>query len=263
MNNDEFLTTLHAALSQQVQVESLEGTFNVVLGQGPMARRANLDPAPLFEVLGDDPDSQRRQITGYADGVYHALLEPKRSPGPEMSFVEAASGLLPTIAAPEFALGVEAVAQETPWISPFAEGLNHYYLMHLNRGIRVLSAEQAQRWGVTADRITAAARSLLFHRTRDVPRKPFGDSSHVHRLHKGDGHDAARCQVIADVFYTEISSSFRFALPDADHLLFVYGDSPEELEALRQAIDEVYQESKAPLTKSIYHFDGSKPRPVT
>jgi hypothetical protein len=262
MNHDERLNLIQKALDHWLTVEPIEDTFNVRLGQGPTARRANIDPLPLLSLLSSTPAQASRQIAGFASGVHHALLEPTRSRGASMSFVECAGSLLPFIAVDTFGVGVESATGSPPWTRPFAKDLRLFFVIRLDRGLRILTEEQADRWGVTPDRITAAARSLLFHRTRELVRTPLPEKDAVFRIRAGDGHDASRCLVVADVFYTEIGSTFRFAIPDPDHLLFVYGNGPGELDVLRRTTEEVYARASIPLSDEIFRFDGSRPRPI-
>ncbi|RAL23587.1 hypothetical protein DL240_05355 [Lujinxingia litoralis] len=243
-----------------LQPQEVAGTYNVVLGRGPMARKANIDPGPLFREIKDAPEARLKAlISGFVSGVEYALLEPKRSQAANWSFVESASGLMPTLQPPTFVQGVEAVTGERAWVQTISEEIVCAYVVKLNPGLRPITEPQVERWGASADRIAAGARSLLFHRTRELQTRQFEDFLHVRRLHAGDGHDAARALVYADVFYSEVGEGLRFAMPSPDHLLVVPEATEGNLQQLRDAVDQVYESDATPLTRAIFAFKRSRP----
>ena len=257
---NEVMDEIEAALTaRRLNVERVEDTFNVSKGKGISAHKAHVDPRPLIEELPDDGDKRRRSIAGFARGVQHVLLEPSRSSAGEWDFVESAGGLMPSVEVPAFGLGVEAAAGKPAWLKDFPGDLVVSYFIKLDRGLRVLTEPQVDRWGVSSDRITAGARSILFHNTRNLDFQPVDDSEPVHRLRAGDGYDAARCFVVADAFYSDIDDGFRFAMPSPDHFLCVFDDTEEALGQLSQAARSVYEESDEPLTTQLYRFETSKP----
>ncbi len=251
---DELQTTLNA---RKLNVERVNQTFNTSQGKGVMA---NIDPSALAGVMPDDEAARSRHLQAYAAGVKHVLLEHSRSTADQWSFVDTAGRLLPVIMPSPYLLGVEAAAGHPPWTQPFVDDLHFAYLIRLDRGLRVLTTNQTQRWGVSDDRISSAARSLLFHRTRDLSFQPLEDSLPVHRLKGGDGHDAARCQVVADAFYTRVDSDFRFALPSPNHFLCVFQSSSTP--SLQKACDSVYVSADIPLTSRLFRFETGTPTPI-
>ncbi len=254
------LAELSEALrSRRLEVERVEDTFNVSQGTGIMAHKAHIDPRPLLEELAPEADERRRQIAAYASGVKHVLLEPARSKASQWDFVESAGGLLPGLQAPSFSLGVEAAGGNPPWVRDFPGDIVVAYFIKLDRGIRVLTTDQVERWDVSDDRITSAARSLLFHNTRHHQFKPFEEAGFVRRLRTGDGHDAARFLVVEDVFYTDIDAGFRFSLPTPDHFLSIFEDSGDAVDELKDKTLEVYREADYPLSKTIYRFESGRP----
>ncbi len=263
MSDTDHLHELTEVLrSRRLEVDLVEDTLNVSQGTGIMAHKAHLDPRPLLDILSDDEAHRRRQIAAYASGVKHVLLEPARSKAAQWDFIKSAGGLLPGLHVSTFELGVEAAAGESPWTLDFPGDLIVAYFIKLDRGIRVLTAPQVQRWDVSDDRITSAARSLLFHNTRHQTFQPFGDTQSVRRLHAGDGHDAARCLVIADAFYTEIDSGFRFSLPTPDHFLCVFNNNDETMAELSAATKEVYRDADYPLSETLFRFESGRPLPL-
>lgn len=257
------LQKIQEALRQTgLAVELVANTFNVSQGVGILASKANIDPTSLLEQLSEIPERRRWQIAGYARGVKHVLLEPSRSDADHWSFVESAGSLLPSLEASTFILGAQAAAGTLPWTLPFAEDLTIVYLMHLRRGLRVLTAQQVQNWGVSQDRITSGARSLLYHRTRDLKPQIYDGFSQVRRIKAGDGHDAARYQVIADVFYTEVGAAFSFSFPTPDHFLCTFDSTPAAIVELREATSQTYASAPNPLTDSVFRYEQGKPVPL-
>ncbi|MBA2663483.1 MAG: hypothetical protein H0U74_14440 [Bradymonadaceae bacterium] len=235
-------------------------TLNVSHGQGPMAHKANIDPAELVARLQGEPGgAHQRLIAGFASGVLHVLLEPARSKADAWTFVESAGGITPNIEADTFILGATAASGEAPWVRPFIDDLVVSYIVHLDRGLRVLSEPQAQHWAVSADRITAGARSLLFHKTRASKPTAHVGCRYVQALSHGDGYDAARALVFADAFYTEIGDECRFALPSQDLFLFVLHGGTDQVNELRLAAAQAYAAAEYPLSPRLFTFDLGKP----
>lgn len=251
-----------ALRERRLDVERVEDTFNVSQGSGIMAHKAHIDPRPLLEQLSDAAPARRRQIAGYASGIKHVLLEPKRSSAGEWDFVESAGGLIPGIHVSTFTTGVDAASGSPAWTLDFEEDLQIAYIIKLDRGLRVLTTAQVDRWGVSADRITSASRSLLFHKTRNLNFEPFAAFDDVRRLQAGDGHDAARCLVVGDAFYSDIDDAFRFALPSPDHFLCVFDSTPTALKQLKRATTEVYNDVDYPLSKRLFRFETGTPVPL-
>ena len=257
-DRQRWLDTLEDTLTDmRASVERVESMFNVEVGRGITASKASIDPAPLLEELeGVDASQHERLIAGYASGVKHVLLEPKRSDAAQWDFVESAGRLMPNVEVYTFALGAEAAAGSPPWTQDFYEDLIVAYFIELDRGIRVLTEEQFERWTAPAERVTAAGRSLLFHKSRNLsPEKVDG----VERIHTGDGYDAMRCIVVADVFFADFDDSFRFSMPSQDAFLFVRGHTDEHLDTLRAATDAAFADAEYPLSRSIYGFSTGKP----
>lgn len=253
---------LEALRAEKFDTNLVAGTINVSRGVGRTASKANLDPRELFERLGGEADMsdlrQRQLLAGYVSGVALSLREPPNSRASSMSYEQLAGGMLSNIEVDTFALGVEAVHGVKPWSAPFAlaDGLIQVVYLSIDRGMRPLTLDQVERWGATDDRIYSAARSMLFHKTRDVTLDPFEGSAQVRHVRRGDGHDAARSMVLTDVFFSELDeSSFHFAIPSQDHLLFTEitrDGSQAPLEELEALAAKTLKESKYPLSSNIY-----------
>ncbi len=263
MSNQSALPELEDALrKRRLDVERVEDTFNVSQGTGIMAHKAHIDPRPFLDELCDTPLERRRQIEAYVSGIKYVLLEPSRSSADEWDFVESAGRLVPELQSSTFGAGVRASADENAWTIDFVDDLEIAYIIKLDRGMRVLTAPQVERWDVSPDRITSASRSLLFHKTRNLDFKPFTAFDDVRRLHSGDGHDATRCLVIADAFYSDISPQFRFSLPSPDHFLCVFDSDPSSLQQLRQATQRVYKKADYPLSSRLFRYQTGTPVPL-
>ncbi len=260
MSHDAIVQQLEDALrSRRLDVEAVEDTFNVSQGSGIMAHKANIDPRPLLEYLDDSDRELRRDIAGYVSGVKHVLLEPSRSSADEWSFVESAGGLVPSLEVPTFQLGVQAAADEPAWTLDFDDDLVVAYFVQLDRGLRVVTQPQFDGWGISADRLTSGARSILFHKTRELDFQPLDSFESVYRLHSGDGYDAARCFVVSDAFYSRVDDGLRFGMPSPDHFICVFDSDAESIGELSEAIDEIYETVDYPLTDQIFEFDASQP----
>jgi hypothetical protein len=255
------MDSLEARLAdRRLEVDRVENTLNVKAGSGITAAKTNIDPAPLWAVLEDsDPSGHERLIEGYVSGVKHVLLEPKRSKASQWDYVQSAGRLLPNVEVHTFLLGAEAAAGEPPWTLDFHEDLVIAYLVDLDMGMRVLTESQVERWSASSERITAASRSMLFHKSRNLTPELLGDFEGVEKINAGDSYDAMRSIVVADVFFSEFDDSYRFSMPTQHALLFVRGHDDEQLEQLRAATDAHFDNATYPLSRSIYGFEVGRP----
>lgn len=260
-NPDKWLGQLEDTLSaMRVDVSRVEQTLNVKAGRGITASKANIDPAPLWPVLEEAGAAhQRRLIAGYANGVKHVLLEPKRSKAAEWDFLEAAGRLMPNVEVHTFALGAEAAAGDAPWTIEFHEDLILAYYIELDMGIRLLTEGQFDAWSAPEGRVTAGARSMLYAKSRDMKPSRLDDFEQVEKIHTGDEYDAVRSIVIADIFFAEFDDDFKFSMPSQNALLFTRGDSEAELDELRDATDQYFDDADYPLSRSIYGFSAGAP----
>lgn len=258
--HDDWLERLEDMLvARRAEVDRVGDTLNVKVGRSMTAARANIDPAGLFDVLEDAASTEhRRLIAGFASGVHQVLLEPKRSKASEWSYEQAAGRLLPNVEVHTFGLGAEA-AGGAPFTDEFHEDLVLGYFIELDMGVRVFTQAQFDRWSASAGRVSAAARSMLFHKSRDARPAAVDGFDGVEVIHLGDSYDAMRSIVVADLFFAEFDDSFRFSMPSQDALLFVRGHDDAQLAALRAATDQQFEAADYPLSRSLYAFETGKP----
>lgn len=255
---------------RRLEVERVGDTLNLASGAGRMAHKANLDPEPFFAWLQarevSEAEATRelsRQLGGYLRGVELVLSEPVNSPASRWSYEQSAGRMTNAIEVEGFIHGVEAATEgERPWHAPFAEGLIQVVTLSLDRGMRPLTERQVEAWGATDDRVFSAARSMLYHKTRDAELTPHPEEPGVFQVTQGDGFDAARCLVLPDVFFLELDeASFRFALPSPDLLLYTQAreDQPERLTALARAAKSAHDSEEYPLSAKTYKLAGGRP----
>lgn len=240
----------------RLEVEEVGGTLNVVQGSGLMAHRVNVDPSPPRDL---DESELRRWAAGYANAVKTVLLEPVRSKARHWSFVESTGSILPTIEARSFVEGVRDATGEDAWYEELPDDLVLAWTMRLDRGMRVVTRPQFEDWGVSRDRVVAAARSLLFHNTRES-RWVEGDwPEPVRAIRVGDGYDAARILVVEDVFFSDVDKNWRFAMPEQDLLLAVA--SPDAADVLRSTAQARFEEAAYPLSPAVWRIQSGRPLP--
>ena len=235
----------------RLEVQQVGQTLNVSQGAGLTAHKANIDPQPQA------PRDPERWAAGYAHGVKCVLLEPVRSRARQWSFVESAGSVLPTVEATSFVDGVRDAGGEEPWYEPLPDDLVFAWTMRLDHGMRVVTQRQFEDWGVSRDRVVAAARSLLFHQTREASWLSGDWTEDVRAIRVGDGHDAARILVVEDVFYSDVDASWRFAFPEPDLLLAV--DTPDSIHALRAVARRRYEAAPYPLSPSVWRMERGRP----
>jgi hypothetical protein len=108
----------------------------------------------------------------------------------------------------------------------------------------------------------AAARSMLYHRTREVARpEPLPADASITKLYIGDGWDAARGILMPDLLFGELDERrYRFAMPHHDLLLYTQEDGSEgPTRALREAAREAMEGAAMPLSASVFTLDGHRP----
>lgn len=249
-------------VAEKVEVSRVADTLNVKFGQGLIAHKANVDVSALLERLRDvDAADHARQIAGFVSGVKAVLSEPLNSKAGGWEFRQAAARLMPNIEVETFVLGAQA-AGEDPWTIELGGGLVQAFFLELDRGMRVVTRAQVAAWGTTRDRMEVAARSMLFHRTREVAQRELVPGfAGVLQVRVGDGWDSARGAVLPDLFFTEIDEAkYRFALPHHDLLLFTEEDgSGARSAALREAARAAYGAAAAPITTEIFSLRDHLP----
>lgn len=260
--------TLFQAAAQALEHQNLDVSVEgqallVSRGRGRLKRQASLTLSTLTSYLDDHPAAgQRRAAAGFANGVRAVLNEPARSDAAQWDFVKCAGRLTPSLEHRSFAIGATEAADEEPWLQPFSDELCVAYHIELDRGTRLVTAPQFERWGVTAERITAASRSLLFYKTAQSayhgqfePHPPSGGM----RYTMGDGYDAARALILNDLDYQRARRGIVFTMPHQDLLLMRdLTDDGEALDTFMRAASDAYHAASYPLTRRLYTYEDAR-----
>lgn len=237
--------------------------WQVSRGGDPFEATGAFDLDRLLEQISSVPtDDQGPFVGAVVRGIAEVLYEPDNSDAAQWEFDRAAGAILPTLERPGFEIGASAVSGEDIRREPFEADLFITYRILLDAGKRVLTTGQFEGWKASADRVSSAARSLLFHRSRDADPTPLSEDGPVEQFAMDDGHDAARLTVIEDLMFGEFDSSSRLAIPTADSLFFVRNGDEESVRTLRSACNQQYEASDHPLTRRLFQFRRSKPKPV-
>ena len=246
-----------------VNEDSSQSEWRVSRGGDPFEATGTFDPDPLLQRISSVPTDDREPfVSAVVRGIVEVLYEPDESDAAQWEFDRAAGAILPTLERPGFEVGASAVSGEDIRRESFEADLFVTYRILLDAGKRVLTDGQFEGWNASADRVSSAARSLLFHRSRDAEPTPLAEDGPVEQFAMNDGHDAARLTVIEDLMFGEFDSSSRLAIPTADTLLFVRNGDEESVRTLRSTCKEQYDASDHPLTRKLFQFRRSKPKPV-
>lgn len=260
-NADQLQTRLEEALrDERLEVEAIGETLNLRRGSGKMAAKVNLDPQPfLSELQGCEPATRRRRLAGYVRGVRHVMLEPGDSEADQWDFTTAAGTLAMSLEVESFVDGCEAAAGSPAWSDDLDEDLVFVYLLELDMGMRAVTRDQFERWDASPDRVVEGARSMLYHKAHNHSPTPLDDYAGVEQLSVGDGFDAARCLVLDDLMWGDLDDSSRLAMPTPDDLYFVRDGTDQQVDALRRATRERYEEATYPLSNAMFRFERGQP----
>ncbi len=254
---DDLLATLREA---RLEVTTAGSTIKLARGSGPMKARASFDPGRFLRSLADLPDrTARRRLAGYARGIRHTLLEPDDSEAASWEFTKAAGSLAMSLEVDSFLDGCKAAAGSRGWGRRLDEDLVFACLIELDMGIRVVTAEQFERWSASPDRVFEGARSMLYHKAQSTNATELEAYDGVEQLSVGDGYDAARCLVLDDLFFGEIDASSRIGMPSPDDLYFVRDGNDERVAELERATRERYRQCEEPLCDALFRFERGTP----
>lgn len=239
---------IRALANQGIEAKRFESTINARFGDGIHEHRVN-----LLLPNGLEEDSENSRLA-FARGVRAVLSESPRSRAGKWSFEQSAGRLFPSVESHRFAEGVRAASGSLPFAIPLSRELEYVFYIEADQGRRILTQHQAQTWGVTEDRIYSAARSMLFHRTRNL--KWESCEGPVLMVKAGDGYEAARGLVFSDAYFAETTEDFRVAIPETTTYLFVKDSSAESVDALKSLALKTFNESSSPLSTAIFALRG-------
>jgi len=221
-----------------------------------------VDVRDFLDSLPEEGREARRSVSAFASGIRHALLEPPESDAAEQTFTEIAGRLGMALHAEPFAAGVEATAGSPAWTSPLVDDLRFVCLIELDAGTRVVTEDQFDRWSATEDRLISGARSMLFHKAQHTAPEAVDSFESVERLRIGDGYDAARILVLADLMFSELDRSSRVAVPTSNDLYLVREGSDDGVAELERAVEQRVARSDYPLTTKLFRLERGRPETV-
>ena len=254
MSADDVVRALRDA---EITVKEVDDDHvSVRVREGLRARAATLHLPTWVGRFAEQPEAARRGArTAFARGVYAVLAEPKGDAGASVTFEESARTVLPSIEAPFFHEGVAGARGDTPFTTPFPGDLAVVYRVELDHGIRLLTSAQVAEWGCTADRLSKAALSILFHRSWDAPFAPTPEAPSVWEFGVRDGLDGVRALMMNQWDYNRVRDTALFSLPECDTFLFSEDASESAKAALRDVTFVRYASSSRPLSADIFRFE--------
>lgn len=251
MNTQTHSELAGALRRRKIHAEQLGPTLNLSFGEGLRAQRANID-------LHDCESQIAHDIESFADGVAMVMREPPRSSAASWDFARTAAHVSPILVPNAFLMGVSSATGGDPAFHvPLSPNVNIAVTVDVGSGVRILPRSQVDRWNATNDRVVAAARSLLFHQTRDARWQKL--DGELYRLDTLPDERAVCALVFADVFYSQVGSRLRFGIPSRDEFLFVLDDEPDKVEALKLAVEKKHGDSISPLTTALFGFESGAP----
>ena len=259
-------------------VERMGSTLRVTLD----GRSAIIDTQDLADhLLGLQGELEGAAISAYVGGVHAAFESPnvraRRHPGASvggtaadesqqnclvpilpMSFVEVAGRLVPMVRRHAFGLGFRETSGRVVWQESFGDSasLSVLHCVLLDQGDLVLTQAQVEAWGVSTDRITSAARSILYHKSWAGGLESFADEVSCYRV--GDGHDAARAVSLCDLQFARTRAGVVFAVPSRDLLLVIDRASPSKIAPFAQLVREAFDSAEHPLSPELFTHDDDR-----
>jgi len=252
-------TDLIAALDHLRLAAVADGdNLTVEAGTGRRQARRSIGLDGLAARIDAHPAQRRAAVAGFASGVAGVVKAPHDLLAASWGFVEAAGRLVPAIEHATFGLGVIAAGGEPPWTVEFVGELVVAYYLELDRGVEILTRSRFEGWAVTPDRVTCAGRSLLCHKTMSGGLEPF-EATGLEAYRFGDGYDAARALVMADVDYQRCRSGVLFAIPHP-HILLVRSPTKDgdALDGFQRAVDRLYEEARYPLSRALFAIEEAR-----
>ncbi len=237
---------LKAALETfRLVVDTVDDGVRVTHGKGPRARRAVIAPGAM-------QGAGKADCVAYAAGIKAALARPLLTAVADWEFTEVAGRLVPTVERAQFREGFLDGGGGEPWEQAFAGAgseLRVHYYVELDQGHQLLTAAQVQAWGVTDDRVTSAARSLLYHKT--MQGEPDKHDTGADWYHLGDGYDAARALALPDLDYPRARKGVVCGAPTPYDLLVIDLEGLDRA-AFRNAVGAMFRASDHPLSDQLY-----------
>lgn len=243
--------------------QPVKNGLQVSMRSGVMRRAAVID---VDAVVASLPEGDARALaSNVARGVVAVLNEPGRSTADQLTFMDVTASIGPVAEGPGFAEGVAAAGGGAPFFRGYVGDLRLAYYIDLDDGQRLLTQEQAERWGVHPERIEKAGLSILFHRSGyDRWEKNLVDGVLVLRMVIGDGGDGARGTLLEMFDYQKSLTGRYFAMPSSEML--VVSDNLEHgtLAVFRRVVESAYAKHAHPLTPAVFRCVDGKldPTPV-
>lgn len=213
---------------------------------------AEIHPVPRLPLSDLEPGAERAERVAVAAGLEAAVKYPGALE--DQDFRTGAATLLPRIERARFVEAYDAVLEgrgagddERLLARDLGAGLVVLYVKDEGWRFRHVTRGQAARWGESPGTVDAGARSNLYHRAEVA-----WDSTEIAL---GDGYDAARAVLAADVFYHLGSreDGIPIAIPDRDRLLVGGAASPDRARA-------AFEAAKYPLAPHPLRFRDSRVR---
>jgi len=200
----------------------------------------------------EDP---RAWLSSFLEGLT-AVLCRRTFRLPEMSFADAAGGLLPRLMGPGFVAGVQRAGVARPYARQWEAGLVLTYWVELDDGLELLTRENVEAWAVTDDRIACAGRSMLFHKT-GFDCEETRASGGVRTFSRGDGYDTARILALADLEWHRAQTGLLAAVPREGLMLYSErptADTDAAWQSFKATVLEEFSSSSRPLSPHLFEL---------
>ena len=198
----------------------------------------------LLDPNGNKPNDWelRSKIAGISTGIREKVSRAQ-------SFSDVAGGIFPRVVSTHWCDGFEAISTEPLMFVPWGDSLRVVFAVEEIFQRTLLGVGNVERWGVTEDRVTSAARSNLYSRST-APLTRLSSPVAYQQFQLGDSYDAGRAFILSDLLWRESQKGMVIGIPSEDLLMIRSEevDSPEEIDAFSTLVEEAYREARTPVS---------------
>ena len=208
----------------------------------------------LLDGEGNHPNDWqlRSKIAGVSAGIREKICRAQ-------TFSDVAGGIFPRVVSDHWWDGFVSVCDEPLMYVPWGDSLRVVFAVEETFHRTLLGVGNVQRWGVTEDRVTSAARSNLYSRSTS-PMTQLTEPVACQQFELGDSYDSGRAFVLSDLLWREAQKGMVIGIPSEDVLMIRSENavSEEERKAFSTWVSEICETARTPVFPHPILFRGGR-----